>query len=155
MRRVLRPGGRVAFTVWAPPARAIGFAIVLDAIATHGTAAAAPPPGPPFFRFSDPAECARVLDGAGFASATVIEVPMIWRLPSPDALFTAMTEGAVRTAAVLSAQPDAARAAIRDAVRAATARLARDGIVELPMPCVLASAIARQVAPDDASSDLL
>src|SRR5581483_11810015 len=30
--RVLRPGGRVAFTVWATPDQAIGFDIVLRAV---------------------------------------------------------------------------------------------------------------------------
>src|SRR5204862_6545516 len=31
-RRVLRPGGRYALTVWAPPDRAVGFGMVLKAI---------------------------------------------------------------------------------------------------------------------------
>jgi hypothetical protein len=53
-----------------------------------------------------------------------------------------MANGTVRTAAILSAQSPAARTAIRDAVLAATASFTRAGRVELPMPCVLASAIA-------------
>jgi ubiquinone/menaquinone biosynthesis C-methylase UbiE len=140
MRRVLRPGGRVAFTVWAPPSRAVGFRIVLDAIAAHGSRATLAPAGPPFFRFSEATECQRALEEVGFTAVTVVEVPMIWRLHSPDALFAAMTEGSVRTAATLNAQPPNARAAIRDAVRSAVATFASASSVELPMPCVLASA---------------
>ena len=34
--RVLRPGGRIGFTVWATPETAIGFQIMLRAIETHG-----------------------------------------------------------------------------------------------------------------------
>jgi ubiquinone/menaquinone biosynthesis C-methylase UbiE len=30
--RVLQPGGRIAFTVWAAPDKAVGFAMVLKAI---------------------------------------------------------------------------------------------------------------------------
>jgi len=142
MRRVLRPGGRVAFTVWAPPERAVGFRIVLDAIAAHGSVPTPAPPGPPFFRFSDHAECERVLREAGFANPAVVEVPMAWRLPARDALFDAIAQGGVRTGAWLNAQPPAARTAIRAAVVAATAGFARGDEVELPMPCVLASASA-------------
>jgi SAM-dependent methyltransferase len=139
MHRVLRPGGRVAFTVWATPERAIGFRIVLDAITAHGNAAA-PPPGPPFFRFSDAGECERALRDAGFESPAVVEVPMTWRLSSPAALFDAMSEGAVRTAAILNAQPPDARVAIRQAIASEVASFVRGGAVEIPMPCVLATA---------------
>jgi SAM-dependent methyltransferase len=142
MRRVLRPGGRVAFTVWASPERAIGFRIVLDAIAAHGSVAPPVPPGPPFFRFSDHGECERVLRTTGFTSPTVVETPMIWRLPARDALFDAMAQGAVRTGAMLNAQPLPVRAALRDAIQAATADYAVGDAVELPMPCVLVSAVA-------------
>ncbi|WP_408349826.1 methyltransferase domain-containing protein [Paraburkholderia sp. RL17-337-BIB-A] len=34
--RVLWPGGRIAFTVWATPDKAVGFAMVLKAIEAHG-----------------------------------------------------------------------------------------------------------------------
>lgn len=143
IRRVLRPGGRVAFTTWAAPPRTAGFRIVLDAIAQLGTVPSPAPSGPPFFRFSDPGECERALVAAGFTAVAVVEVPMIWHLPAPSALFDAMAEGSVRTGASLNAQPPEARAAIRRAVEAEAARFARDGHVELPMPCVLASATVR------------
>jgi SAM-dependent methyltransferase len=35
---VLQPGGRIAFTVWATPDKAVGFAMVLKAIEAHGRA---------------------------------------------------------------------------------------------------------------------
>jgi len=143
-RRVLRPGGRAAFTVWAPPERALGFKIVLDAIAAHGDATGAvAPPGPPFFRFSDHDECRRALTEAGLSSPSVVEVPMMWHLPSPTALFEAMTEASVRTAAILRAQSPQARERIRRAVADSAARFGDDRGVRLPMPCVLASGVAR------------
>src|SRR5438128_11973897 len=80
--RVLRPGGRVAFTVWETPDKAIGFGIVLSAIQKYGDLNVPIPPGPPFFRFSDPAESKRALGGAGFVNAAVTQVPQLWRLPS-------------------------------------------------------------------------
>ena len=52
---MLRPGGRLAFTVWAPPPATEGFAVTLDAIAAHGRAGVELqlPSGPPFFAFAD------------------------------------------------------------------------------------------------------
>ena len=143
MRRVLRLGGLAAFTVWMPPERAVGFGMVLDAIAAHGTTVTSLPPGPPFFQFSDPKECERAFAGAGFSSVKVVEVPMTWRLPTADALFDAMATGGVRTAALLNAQSPEARNAIRRALAEKTAPYVRDGEIVLPMPGVLASATAR------------
>jgi SAM-dependent methyltransferase len=138
--RVLRPGGRCAFTVWAPPAESVGFGIVLDAIAAHGDPHAPLPAGPPFFRFSDAGECRRALAGAGLAEPQVTRAPQSWRLQRADELFRIMLNGTVRTAALLRAQHPAALAAIECATAAAAAAHRRNGAIELPMPAVLAGA---------------
>ena len=60
--RVLRPGGRIGFTVLGnSQSIAIGFQIMLRAIETHGDPNVPLPKGPPFFRFSDPTESERTL----------------------------------------------------------------------------------------------
>ena len=64
--RVLRPGGRIAFTVWALPEKAIGFGMMLKAIQKHGRTDVPLPPGPPIFRFSEPQESERALNKRGF-----------------------------------------------------------------------------------------
>ena len=141
--RVLRPGGRVGFTVWARPEEAVAFGIVLHAIERHGRLDVPLPPGPPFFRFSDPEESRRVLLELGFRTPEVALVPQVWRLRSIDALFDVMRDGTVRTAGLLRAQTpealDAIRAEMRDAVRA----YQRGDEVKLPMPAILASAAKR------------
>ena len=139
--RVLRPSGRLAFTVWARPEEAVAFGIVLRAIGRHGRLDVPLPPGPPFFRFSDPDECRRVLLGLGFHSPEVVKVPQVWRLPSLDALFEAMREGTVRTAGLLRAQTPEAQEAIRAEIREAVHPYQRGRSIELPMPAVLASAV--------------
>jgi ubiquinone/menaquinone biosynthesis C-methylase UbiE len=138
--RVLRPGGRVAFTVWAPPDQAVGFEIVLRAVQAHGNPNVALPPAPPFFRFSDAAESCRVLAEIGFREPAVIQVPQVWRLASPAQFFDAMQQGTVRTAGLLRAQTPAALAAIAATVRADAAAYQRGDMLELPMPAVLAQA---------------
>ena len=75
--RVLRPGGRYAFTVWAAPERAVAFGMALRAIEQFGNANVPLPEGPPFFRFSDAAETARTLDVASASpTSTVRELPL-------------------------------------------------------------------------------
>lgn len=139
--RVLRPGGRVGFTVWAGPEEAIGFGIVLAAVRDHGKMDVALPPGPPFFRFSDSQECCRALLETGFSSPKVTQVPQRWRLLSGDDLFAIMHGATVRTAGLLRAQSPEALQAIRAQIRLAAEANRRGEAIELPMPAVLASAV--------------
>ena len=132
-QRVLRPGGRFAFTVWARPEEARGFGIVLVAIEKHGSMNVAIPPGPHFYRFSDADECKRALIAAGFAGPEVRTVRQTWRLASREALWEYLISSTVRTGALLRAQKPQALEAIRKEVVAASQ-------AELPMPAVLASA---------------
>ena len=78
---------------------------------------------------------------AGFSQPSTLEVPLVWRLPSPDALLDAFMEGGVRTRALLLAQAPAALVAIREGVREAAREYRAGTGIELPMPCVLSSGI--------------
>lgn len=138
--RVLRPGGRVAFATWAAPPRATGFAVVLDAVNDHGTKDLPLPPGPDFFRFGRPEACERAFLGAGFTDPITSIVPQTWRLASADELIDWLMRGTVRIGALLRGQRPDALMAIRVAVRDASRAYTRDGVVELPMPAVLAAA---------------
>jgi SAM-dependent methyltransferase len=140
-QRVLRSGGRFAFSVWAPPQETIGFGIVLRAVEAHGEPRVNLPEGPPFFRYSDAEECKRGLIVAGFESPTVTHVPQVWRLPAEDGLFHAMKDSTVRTAGLLGAQKPTVLNKIRDAMRVELAKYTRGDVVELPMPALIASGV--------------
>ena len=139
--RVLRSGARFAFSVWALPQETIGFGIVLRAVELYGEPRVVLPEGPPFFRYSDPEECTRGLIVAGFESPAVTRVRQIWRLPAGDGLFNAMKDSTVRTAGLLRAQKPTVLNKIRDAVRTEVANYTKKGVVELPMPALIASGI--------------
>jgi SAM-dependent methyltransferase len=85
--RVLRPGGRIAFSVWATPDKAVGFAVVLKAIEAHGRLDVPLATGPPFFRFSDWHERERALSDAGFDDPHVREVSQTLRMRMPENAF--------------------------------------------------------------------
>jgi hypothetical protein len=76
---------------------------------------------------------------AGFVDPDVRKLPLVWRLPSGDALFEAALHGGVRTSAALQAQTPPALAAIRGAVLSAIQAYADGETIAVPMPVVLAS----------------
>ncbi len=141
--RVLRPGGRFAFTVWATPDKTRGFRIILDTVAEFGDPNVQLPVGPPFFRFSDPEESRRALESAGFSAPRVKEIPLVWRLESPADFFNAFLQGSARTGGLLNAQQPAPLAKIRAAIEQRIAAFARGGQLEIPMPALVASARKR------------
>lgn len=141
--RVLRAGGRFAFSVWCPPEETIGFQIVLRAVEAHGEPRVELPEGPPFFRYSDVDECKRALIVAGFEAPTVVKIAQVWQLPEGDGLFHAMRDSTVRTAGLLRAQKPTVLHKIREAMRAEVAEYTKRGVVKLPMPALIASAVKR------------
>jgi SAM-dependent methyltransferase len=139
--RVLKLGGRFAFTAWAKPEDAVGFGMILNAIQSHGNPEVQLPQGPPFFRFSNQAECDRTLREAGFVDVKVTRVPQVWRFNAPDEPLEAFYNGGVRIKAILRAQSSEALVAIRMAVREAAKKFIRHDVIEIPMPAILASAL--------------
>jgi len=137
--RVLKPGGRFAFTVWATPADSVGHRIMLSALNAHGTMDVGLPAGPPLFRFADQQECATLFAGAHLTDITFRKLQLRLDVPAPDGLFEAFTAGAVRVSIVLARQSPEALVNIRDAVRAACAGYERDGMLGIPMTAVLVS----------------
>jgi SAM-dependent methyltransferase len=139
--RILRPQGRFGFTAWANLEEALGFRLVMKAIEKHGDTSVPLPQGPPFFLFSDTAECIRALTASGFSSITVARLPMTWKLKSADDLFDAFHKGTARTGGLLRAQSKTSLDAIRAEIQDAAENYRKGGIIQIPMPAVIASAM--------------
>jgi SAM-dependent methyltransferase len=139
--RVLKSGGRIAFSVWDVPERAIGVGAVYAAIRVHGSMDVSLPPGPNFFLFSDREQSIKALRSAGFDSPTVRQAPQVWRLDDPDSLFDKIVGSSVRAGTTLRAQSPAARQAIRTALREKVSEYKRGTHFELPMPAIIAAGI--------------
>ena len=141
--RVLKDGGRLAFTVWDVPQETKLFGAVLRAIATHGALEVGLPAGPAMFQFADPALCRKALASAGFKDCVVTRVPQTWRLASGEQILQAVKTGTVRTRGTLSRQRAEALPAIDDAILAALAPYKDAGGYAVPMPAVLTMATRR------------
>jgi ubiquinone/menaquinone biosynthesis C-methylase UbiE len=135
IRRVLKPNGRFAFSVWATPDRNPYFGLILGAVAKHGRLDVPLPQGPDMFAFSNHAESAKALEATGFTNVEVrdVEVIVTANAIAPDFLVKTVTSTTVRTRLLLDAQTEAAREAIFGELRAAQTKLQRpDGGFELP-----------------------
>jgi SAM-dependent methyltransferase len=143
--RVLRPGKRLALSVWDVPEQARILGIFADAIQEAG---AVPPlslpPGPPFFRFSADGEFSALLRSAGLAEVRVSRLTFTHRLPGVDAWWNGALDGAVRTTALVRGQTQE----MQRRIRAAFDRLARAYAVEsgLEVPVSVKVASGRKPA---------
>ena len=141
--RVLKPGGRLGFTLWAGPADHAGMRLMFDAIEAHGRVDAPLPEGPPQFLFTEPRACATLLTTAGFDGPSIDHhlVRSTWLLPAPDGLFAAYADGAVRIALLLAAQKPEALAAIREAVSRSCQAYATNGDIRIPVAADVVTAV--------------
>lgn len=136
--RVLKPGGRVAFSAWAKGPEAVAFVFVRDAVREHGDSDVKLPPGPDFFRFSDVAENLLSLGAAGFQEMHSAVFEQSWRFSDPDEVFQTLIHGTVRTGALLRAQTPSALQKIRSAIAHEVAKYKVGPEYLLPMSAVLA-----------------
>lgn len=113
--RVLRPGGRYAFTVWAGPEESAGAKLVESAIQAHANLDVPLPKGPERYGFGTASEARAILTRAGFAPQSIALQPVTveWRIPTSDFLFEAERDAGVRTTGLLAAQEPATLEAIR------------------------------------------
>lgn len=135
--RVLRPGGKFAFTMWCTPDKSKFRGLVLDSIRSHGTLDVSLPPAPPPFRFSDPDVCASSLRDAGFDQPRVTEIDLAFRPQAPEQVLE-LARSAVRMELILAAQTHEARTRIHRAIVEGAERFRIGAGIEIPMPAVLA-----------------
>src|SRR5262249_7271093 len=117
--RVLRPGGRVAVSVWGPHEQNPWLGIVFDVVSAQ-TGAELPPPGLPGpFALEERARLAGVLEGAGLARVDVEELQTPYRAGSVEEWWRRTAELAGPLAQRLAALPESARQALLDRARSA------------------------------------
>lgn len=134
--RVLRPGGKVAFTTWAVPADNIAWKLLLDAIRLHGDPDAAKVPVSGGGLASTEAALA-LMRNAGFVETEIELVRREWRLAHPADLVAALRRGTVRTAALIDAQRPAAMLAVEAEIARHAAAYRRDGWYCIPIAAIL------------------
>jgi SAM-dependent methyltransferase len=139
IRRVLRPGGRVALAVWGPRERNPWLGVVLDAVSAQ-TGAPVPPPGVPGpFSLSDAGRLARLLRDADLADVAVGELSVPLRAESFEEWWTRTIALAGPLARILPSLPEGSVEALRARAQDAVGAYATLGGLELPGVALIAA----------------
>lgn len=129
LRRVLKPGGRMALSVWADLSRVEFMKIMLDAVKDAAPGAGFPP-GPPMFGLGTDTALGPLLAEAGFSRPRYREAVTRLTFPSFDAWWNALVLGAARLGGVVRAMPDDARNRMRADLQSALAsRTGPEGLI--------------------------
>jgi SAM-dependent methyltransferase len=146
VHRVLRPGKRFAFSIWAGHDENVAWKLVFDAIGRYGDlrASAAPPPGG---GFATAADCLAALESAGYGETGARLIRGSWQHKDAASLLAALRAGTARMAAMIDAQADTAMPAILAGLTTATAPFhipgSDGGQLSVPIACYIASGIRR------------
>ena len=117
-RRVLRPGGRLAFATWAPAKRNPWATAYGPVLIERGLLEAPKPDEPGQFSLGEPARLEELVRGAGFDAVSVSEVPVVFRAESWAEYRRIVSSLAASMRQVLEALDDAARAEVDEAAKA-------------------------------------
>jgi ubiquinone/menaquinone biosynthesis C-methylase UbiE len=140
-RRVLRSGGRLAFSVWSSHARNLWISVAAGILVAHGHMPAPEPGEPGMFVLGDEELLRRLVESVGFATVRIEEVAVHSNYPSVDEYVRRSTEmGGMFSRAWAEAHQEE-RERMKDEFREAFAPFAVDGGYELPgvSLCVVAS----------------
>lgn len=127
--RVLRDGGKAAFTVWSDFTKLAGFGLFLDAMEKHSNLEL---PHGPLFGVSDPTTFHDMLNRAGFHDSSVSDLEIEWRISSIDTYLSVF-----RAWANLDALAESVRTAVETTVRESANGLNKEGVLALQNPAIL------------------
>jgi len=114
-RRVLRTGGRVAFSVWAAPEHN-PWASLVGKVLAEEVHIPIDPEAPGIFAMADPGRIRELVVGAGFAEPDIEEFSLRWAFTEQEDYWRFLAELAGAISSVLQALPPGAQAVVREQV---------------------------------------
>ena len=112
-RRVLRPGGRVAFSVWGDPASNPWASVPARALIDHTGGEPSDPREPGIFAMASEERTRELLGEAGLEPRRMEQVEMVWAFATPDEHWHYVMDLAGALAMVIRSLPDNEQAAVR------------------------------------------
>lgn len=143
MRRVLRPGGRVALAVWDRREENPWLVLPGRALVELGYATPPDPTAPGPFALSDSDRLTEMLEAAGFVEPALGRIDLPREFASADAFLDATIELSSTFATAWAGLDEAARDAVRERVRDLAQPFSEgDGALRLPARALLVAADA-------------
>jgi len=140
-RRVLRPGGRLAFSVWSSGDRNPWISVAGRILVAHGHMPPPEPGEPGMFVLGDEGPLRRLVENAGFEIMRIEDVPVHNDFPSVDEYIRRSSEMGGMFSRAWAEATEEEQERMKDEFREAFAPFAVDGGYELPGAsiCVVAS----------------
>jgi ubiquinone/menaquinone biosynthesis C-methylase UbiE len=131
-RRVLRPGGRVSFSVWGAPEDNLWASVPARILVERGHMEPPESGAPGIFAMARPSRIEELVKGAGFESLDLREVGMSWGLDDFDNFWTYLNDIIGALATVIDELPEREKEEIRSDMKTALDPLGYD----LPAACI-------------------
>lgn len=131
-RRVLRPGGRLCFSVFAGPEQNPWAALPARTLVEDGFMEPPVPGSPGILALGDKERLQSLLDDAGFSGHVIAEVPITWRHRDFAGYWQFLTEVAGAIAALIESLPPDKQAAAREAMQSAVSEFQTESEIALP-----------------------
>jgi SAM-dependent methyltransferase len=131
-RRVLRTGGRLAFSVWSSGARNPWISIAARILVAHAQMPPSEPDEPGMFVLGDEELLRRLVETAGFANVRMEDVPVHNDYPSVDEYVRRMSEVGGMFSRAWAAVPGEEQERMKDEFREGFAPFAVDSGYQLP-----------------------
>lgn len=143
VRRVLRPGGRIALAVWDEPAKNPWATIPGRSLITLGHAEPPDPGAPGMFALAAPGALQELLESAGFVDVLVEAVAIERVYPTVEAFIEETRDLSMLFAAAYERMSESQQAEVRKEIASLAAPLVQaDGAVRLPGLSLVAAATA-------------
>ena len=140
MMRVVRPGGRIAVSVWEGPTPDTGFGLIYAAVGAKGAMDVSLPHGPSFFQFGTEATLRAALLTVGLSDVDAATCPLTWHVESVMQILATIDTGTVRARALMAAQNEHQIAGIIGYLEEALeSRANGDGGYDIPCPAIVGS----------------
>jgi ubiquinone/menaquinone biosynthesis C-methylase UbiE len=137
--RVLRPGGRFAFSLWCGPTKAKVLTLIAEAVQRNTDGSVALPAGPGIFTLSDPWILTALMEAAKFRDVRIDELPCFFAPASPSGVFDMMRKSMVRTNYVYERQTASVQRCIEQTIIDEAAKALEAGQGKIPCPALLVS----------------
>lgn len=141
-RRVVRPSGSLAFTVFTRPERNPWAAVPAAALAQRGHLAPPPPGAPGVFALGDPKRVGELVTGAGFSELTLEQVDFVFHYADESDAWNAILDLNGPLAVIIKRLPNHERDATRRAVLDSFGPF-RDPDESYPVPAQALAVLAR------------
>lgn len=135
--RVLRPGGRYAFTVWCSAEKTNLFGLIGEVIQRYSEPSQAPSMLPSMFMLTDSWVSSALMDAAGFKEVNIVEVPCCFDPTTPEEIIDFLRKGTMRPAEAFNRLTPARQQEAEKALKEDAARVMANSDGKIACPAML------------------